>query len=75
MVALDEQFHRDGVKARSRRRKEGFGRYNKSPTASVNSVACNYYLLQDLLYRAVALTNSSGQIVEAYDSEAVGDLL
>ncbi len=75
MVALDEQFHRDGVKARSRRRKEGFGRYNKSPTASVNSVACNYYLLQDLLYRAVALTNSSGQIVEAYDSEAYGSTL
>ncbi len=41
----------------------------------MNSVACNYYLLQDLLYRAVALTNSSGQIVEAYDCEAYGNTL
>ncbi len=146
MVALDEQFHHRAAKARSRRRKDGFGRLGKSPTASVNSVACNntnggvtgnipngttdyiwqgwqtveernpfggsgstdtpikqyiwgtyideciqlnllvaagpqsvpvgaYYLLQDLLYRAVALTNSSGQIVEAYDCEAYGNSL
>ncbi len=34
-----------------------------------------YYLLQDLLYRAVALTNSGGQIVEAYDCEAYGNTL
>ena len=34
-----------------------------------------YYLLQDLLYRAVALTNSSGQIAEAYDCEAYGNTL
>ena len=34
-----------------------------------------YYLLQDLLYRAVALTNSSGQIVEAYDNDAYGSTL
>ena len=40
LVALDEQFHRDGAKPRSRCRKDGFGRYGKSPTASVNSVAC-----------------------------------
>ena len=34
-----------------------------------------YYLLQDLLYRAVALTNSSGQVVEAYDTDAYGNTL
>lgn len=34
-----------------------------------------YYLLQDLLYRAVALTNSSGGIVEAYDTDAYGNTL
>ena len=34
-----------------------------------------YYLLQDLLYRAVALTNSSGAIVEAYDCDAYGNTL
>ena len=34
-----------------------------------------YYLLQDLLYRAVALTNSSGDIVEAYDCDAYGNTL
>ena len=79
MVALDERFQHKGTKAPRRcRRKDGFGRYSKSPTASVtsvNSVACNYYLLQDLLYRAVALTNSSGQIAEAYDCEAYGNTL
>jgi RHS repeat-associated protein len=31
--------------------------------------------LQDLLYRAVALTNSSGNIVEAYDTDAYGNTL
>ncbi len=34
-----------------------------------------YYLLQDLLYRAVALTNSGGGIVEAYDTDAYGNTL
>ena len=34
-----------------------------------------YYLLQDLLYRAVALTNSSGAVVEAYDCDAYGNTL
>ena len=34
-----------------------------------------YYLLQDLLYRAVALTNSSGAIVEACDTDAYGNTL
>ncbi len=34
-----------------------------------------YYLLQDLLYRAVALTNSGGYIVEAYDTDAYGNTL
>ena len=34
-----------------------------------------YYLLQDLLYRAVALANSSGAIVEAYDCDAYGNTL
>ena len=35
----------------------------------------NYYLLQDTLYRAVALTDSGGNIVEAYDTDAYGDTL
>ena len=34
-----------------------------------------YYLPQDLLYRAVALTNSSGSVVEAYDTGAYGNTL
>ncbi len=34
-----------------------------------------YYLLQDLLYRAVALTNASGSIIEAYDTDAYGNTL
>ncbi len=34
-----------------------------------------YYLLQDWLYRAVALTNSGGGIVEAYDTDAYGNTL
>ena len=34
-----------------------------------------YYLLQNLLYRAVALVNSSGQVVEAYDTDAYGNTL
>ncbi len=37
--------------------------------------AGNYYLLQDTLYRAVGLTNSSGDIVEAYDTDAYGNTL
>ena len=37
--------------------------------------AGNYYLLQDTLYRAVALTNSSGSVVEAYDQDAYGNTL
>ena len=40
-----------------------------------NLPAGAYYLLQDLLYRAVALTNSSGNIVEAYDTDAYGNTL
>ena len=34
-----------------------------------------YYLLQDLLYRGVALTNSVGYIVEAYYTDAYGNTL
>ena len=40
-----------------------------------NLPAGAYYLLQDLLYRAVALTNSSGAIVEAYDTDAYGNTI
>ena len=40
-----------------------------------NLPAAPYYLLQDLLYRAVALANSSGAIVEAYDTDAYGNTL
>ncbi len=34
-----------------------------------------YYPLQDLLYRTTALTDSSGSIVEAYDTDAYGNTL
>lgn len=34
-----------------------------------------YYPLQDLLYRTIATTNSSGSIVEAYDYDAYGNTL
>jgi RHS repeat-associated protein len=34
-----------------------------------------YYPLQDLLYRTTALTDSSGAIVEAYDTDAYGNTL
>jgi len=34
-----------------------------------------YYLLQDTLYRAVALTDTNGNIVEAYDTDAYGNTL
>ncbi len=34
-----------------------------------------YYLLQDLLYRAVALANSSGAVVESYDCDPYGNSL
>ena len=37
--------------------------------------AGDYYLLQDTLYRVAALTNSSGNIVEAYDCDAYGNTL
>jgi len=33
------------------------------------------FLLSDLLYRAAALTNSSGDIVEAYDTDAYGNAI
>ncbi len=35
----------------------------------------NYYLLQDTLHRAVALTDSSGAVVEAYDCDAYGNTI
>jgi RHS repeat-associated protein len=34
-----------------------------------------YYLLSDLLYRSAALTNSTGTVVEAYDTDAYGNTL
>jgi RHS repeat-associated protein len=34
-----------------------------------------YYLLQDTLYRAVALTDTNGNIVEAYDTDAYGNTM
>ena len=37
--------------------------------------AGSYYLLQDLLYRAVALNNSSGFIEEVYDTDPYGNTL
>ncbi len=37
--------------------------------------AGSYYPLSDLLYRTVALTNQSGAVVEAYDTDAYGNTL
>jgi RHS repeat-associated protein len=37
--------------------------------------AGTYYPLQDLLYRTAATTNSSGNVVEAYDYDAYGNTL
>jgi RHS repeat-associated protein len=37
--------------------------------------AGNYYLLSDLLYRSVALTDYTGAVVEAYDTDAYGNTL
>jgi RHS repeat-associated protein len=34
-----------------------------------------YYLLQDTLYRTMALANSSGAVVEAYDTDAYGNTI
>jgi RHS repeat-associated protein len=34
-----------------------------------------YYLLQDLLYRAAALTDFTGTVVEAYDTDAYGNTI
>ena len=45
------------------------------PAGPQNLPAGSYYLLQDTLYWAVALTNSSGNIVEAYDTDAYGNTL
>ena len=45
------------------------------PLGAQNLAAGSYYLLQDLLFRAVALTNSGGYIVEAYDTDAYGNTL
>jgi len=46
-----------------------------TPLGPQSLPAGTYYLLQDLLYRAVALTNSTGVIVEAYDTDAYGNTL
>ncbi len=40
-----------------------------------NLPASGYYLLQDTLYRAAALTDSGGNIVEAYGCDAYGNTL
>ncbi len=40
-----------------------------------NLPAGDYYLLQDTLYRAAAMTDSGGNIVEAYDCDAYGNTL
>ena len=45
------------------------------PLGPQNLSLGTYYLLQDLLFRAVALTNSSGAVVEAYDTDAYGNTL
>jgi len=43
------------------------------PLGPQNLSTGSYYLLQDLLYRAAALANASGAIVEAYDTDAYGN--
>jgi len=43
------------------------------PLGPQNLSPGSYYPLQDLLYRAVALTNASGSILEAYDTDAYGN--
>jgi RHS repeat-associated protein len=40
-----------------------------------NLPAGAYYLLQDLLYRAAALTDGTGGIAEAYDTDAYGNTI
>jgi RHS repeat-associated protein len=55
-----------------------WGRYideliqQKLPAISGSPV---FYLLSDLLYRSVALTNNSGGVVEAYDTDAYGNTI
>ena len=44
-------------------------------TGSQSLAAGTYYPLVDLLYRTTALTDSSGNIVEAYDTDAYGNTL
>ncbi len=44
-------------------------------TGSQGLAAGTYYPLSDLLYRTTALTDSSGNIVEAYDTDAYGHTL
>jgi RHS repeat-associated protein len=44
----------------------------KLPAVSGSPV---FYLLSDLLYRGVALTNNSGGVVEAYDTDAYGNTI
>ncbi len=39
------------------------------------NAAGDYYPLQDLLYRTTALTDDSGNVVEAYDTDAYGNTL
>ena len=45
--------------------------------AAINGFAANavFYPLQDLLYRTTGLTDSSGNIMEAYDTDAYGNTL
>ncbi len=50
MVALDERFQHKGTKAPRRcRRKDGFGRYSKSPTASVTQPVDFFAACEDFL--------------------------
>jgi RHS repeat-associated protein len=41
----------------------------------ISGTPADQYPLQDLLYRTIALTNSSGSIIEAYDYDAYGNTL
>ena len=58
-----------------------WGRYIDELLQMKTAVAINgnaagvYYPLCDTLYRTIALTNSSGTIVEAYDTDAYGNTL
>ncbi len=47
----------------------------RTPATINQHGAGDYYLLSDLLWRSVALTDTTGQIIETYDCDAYGNTL